>query len=119
MEDIAEKVQALLSSITKCIVGDFPSLDAEGLSVRLGAGDDPIRYLGMTTLIHRPYAILVARAASYASAEAWLTSARGILDSYHSGSILSILLLTPPLYLGKDDQKMHEFQGVYKVMMKE
>jgi|LSQX01.2.fsa_nt_gb hypothetical protein len=119
MENIAEVVQGLLSSEAKVVVGDFPSLDAEGISVKLGEGEEATRYLGMTTTINRPYIIVVARSESYSTAKQWLASCRAILDGYRSDNILGILVTTPTIYIGRDDQKMHDFQVTYKIMIKE
>lgn len=120
MENIGEVIQSLISTVVpKSFVGDFASLDADGVSIKLSEGEDTTRYLGMTTTIRRPYVVIVARSSTYSTAETWLASIRTRIDTYRSGDILSILMSTPPLYLGRDDQKMHEFQVIYKVMMKE
>lgn len=120
MENIGELIQNIIgNAVPKTYVGDFPSLDADGVTIKLSEGVDTTRYLGTTSTIMRPYVALVARNGVYATAEGWLQSIRSCLDSYHSGNILGILMVTPALYMGRDDQKMHEFQVIYKVLLKE
>lgn len=121
IERVAETVQGLISTIgTTCYVGDFPGLSAEGVSVRLESGEDASRHFGsVDTSIFRPSVVVTARSASYNTARGWLTSIRDIIDGYTNGATLGIYMQGTATYLGRDDQKMHEFQVYYKTLVKE
>lgn len=120
MENVAEIVRGLVAGVVpKSFVGDFASLDAEGVSIKLDAGEETVSHFGgATTHIYRPFVTLTIRSSSYATAGSWLASIRAVLEGYNDGSV-GLFSLAPPAYLGRDDLKMHEFQVTYKALIKE
>lgn len=124
LEQIAETIQGLLSPVvSKCFVGDFPSLGAEGVSIKLYEGEELDKYFGSTpttptVTLYKAKVLLTARGVDYAITLDWLSDIRATVDGYRCSS-LGITLLAPPSYIGRDDQKLHEFQVTYKTLIKE
>ena len=120
MEQLAETIQSILAPLKLVTyVGSFPTLSSEGISLRLIEGKPPQRYLGQEEAVFQPYLLVSTRSSTYPVGATWLQSIRETLDSYGQESVLQMQLITPLLYIGKNEQKMHEFQAVYKIMIKE
>ena len=121
VESAANKVHDLLkTSIPKSVVGDFSSLTVEGVAIKLSTDLGVSRYFGgVSDNIYRPTVTLVARSESYATASEWLHVARSILDGYREGNDFALFVETPTEYVGRDESKMHEFNEVFKILIKE
>lgn len=123
MENVAEKVKALIADIVPDLyIGDFPSLGGEGVAIRLNSGTEMLNFFsaGVSPRISKPTLLLVARSANYSTAQRWLEDIRRRVDRYvEPGGLLGIFLQEPPTYAGRDEQKLHEFQVTYSTLIKE
>lgn len=121
LESVADKVHDLIkAAIPSSFVGDFPSLSAEGVAVRLSSGNETTRYFGgASDNVYRPLVTLVARNTSYSLARGWLTLARTTLEGYRESNDFAIFVESPAEYVGRDESKLHEFTIVFRILMKE
>ena len=121
LEQIAETAQSLISTVVpKSFVGDFPSLDSEGVAIMLEEGEDTTRHFGGSeSSIYKPHLVITSRSASYTTAMGWITSIRKALDGYKSGSTYGIFAQGTASHLGRDDIKMHECKLIFKILLKE
>lgn len=120
MEAVGDFIRDSLWSLdVSCVVGDFPSLKSQGISVSLLEGESSIRFLGTKSCIRIPYVTITVRSSTYSDGQRWLKECREILDSLSDSSVLAIMMVDSPSHRGRDDLKMHEFQVIYKILIEE
>ena len=109
------------------IIGDLPDTKANAISLILFDGVRNTEYFGgrVNSTIFQPIIKCVVRNNSYEKAREWITSIQNALHRYSDvfeeidGSILSIFMFGFPRYLGRNDQKYHEFQVTFNIQVKE
>ena len=120
---IASRVKDLLPPDWPVTVGDLPSPNVEAVGLIEFDGYYNAMYFGMRygTAIVQPLVKVVARSASYEQGEYYMDQAKQILNgtSDPANNILSIVMVGTPTYLGRNPQKMHEFQVVFQIQVKE
>ena len=122
---IADDVKALLPSEWPITIGDLPSPNVEAVCLIEFDGYYNTQYFGRGpgTMIGHPLVKVVGRSASYQTGEYWMDEAKRLLNRYSNvsgeGSILSITMVGTPTYLGRNNQKFHEFQVTFQVQVKE
>ena len=118
---IAEKIKALLPLEWPTTIGDLPSPNAEAIGILEYDGAASTEYFGSQqgSSVFNPIVKIVFRGASYPDLRAQAEQSRSILHRYHDADILSILMVGTPMYLGRNEQKMHEFQVVFRIQVKE
>lgn len=99
-------------------VGDLPASNLNAVSVMEYDGYTNISYFG-TGDIWQPIAKIVVRNASYAEAQEWCDALKDTLHRYHDDNLISVLLVGGPMYLGRGEQKLHEFQLTFTIQLKE
>lgn len=100
-------------------IGDVPSLADEGISIKMLDGNPNSKYFGESPDLYEPMYQIFIRTKDY---EAGATSAQTIkdtLDEYSDRSLKSLTLVGSILYLGRSEQKMHEFQLTFTAILKE
>ena len=85
-----------------------------GCSQRIGNAE----YFSFGTVC-RPVIKIVIRNQSYAQAQQYIEDIKQVLHRHHDDYFISILMQGYPMYLGKDEQKLHEFQIVFNIKVKE
>lgn len=115
---VEQHIYDLLPSELPKVIGELPGSQPNAVSIILfdGAGSD--EYFATPTLF-RPVVKLVVRNADYAEAQAQVQLIRKTLHKHSDDYFLSILLSGYPLYLGKSELKLHEFQIVFNIQLKE
>lgn len=115
---IEQHIYDLLPNTFKKVIGDLPGTYYNSVSIVLfdGAGND--EYFGSNT-VYRPVVKIIVRNESYAVAQQWVADIKQALDKHQDDYFLSIFLQGFPLYLGKSEQKLHEFQIVFNIQVKE
>lgn len=120
---IATRIKNLLPSDWPVTVGDLPSPNVEAIGIIEFDGYFNNMYFGMRfgTSIVQPLVKIVGRSASYAQGEFWMDRSKELLNgtSDEEHGILSIVMVGTPTYLGRNDQKLHEFQIVFQIQVKE
>ena len=115
---VEQHIYDLLPNSFPKVIGDLPGGNKNAVSIVLfdGAGND--EYFAMGTL-YRPVVKIIVRNASYAEAQSQVQQIRDKLHKHTDDYFLSIHLSGYPLYLGKGEQKLHEFQIVFNIQLKE
>lgn len=116
-----EKLQGLLPVTIPSTIGDLPSTSANGVSIVLYNGNFNTEYFGgrKGSTVFQPIVKFVVRNSSYEEAKKWVDAVKDTLHRHTDDYFLSILLSGSPLYLGRSDQKLHEFQMVFSIQLVE
>lgn len=104
-------------------VGDLPGTQKNEICLMLYDGATNIEYFGQRheSTVYQPIIKFVVRNNSYEQGKGWVEQIKYALHRYSDagagveGPILSILLVGAPMYLGRNPQKMHEFQLTFNV----
>lgn len=115
---IEQHIYNLLSNIHKKVIGDLPATQEDAVAIILFDGPGNSEYFSSTTIYHSTVKIIV-RNKSYEVAQNQIELIKSTLNRHTDDFFLSILLRGYPLYLGRSDQKLHEFQIVFNIQLKE
>ena len=118
---IAEKIQDLLPTNWPVTIGDLPAPNIDAIGIIEFDGNPSTEYFGaqVGSSVFSPIVKIVVRNKSYVTAKTYLENIKGILHRHHDENFLSILLVGSPMYLGRNEQKVHEFQIVFRTQVKE
>ena len=122
---IADDVKALLPEDWPLNIGDLPSPNVEAVCLIEFDGYYNTQYFGRGygTMIGHPLVKIVGRSSSYETGEYWMDESKRLLNRYYNdsgeGEILSITMVGTPTYLGRNNQKFHEFQITFQIQVKE
>ncbi len=104
-------------------IGDLPGTQKNEICLMLYDGASNIEYFGQRheSTIYQPIIKFVVRNSDYEQGKGWVEQIEYALHRYSDigagviGPILSIWLVGSPMYLGRNSQKMHEFQITFNV----
>lgn len=119
---VAEKIYDLLPQSWPKVVGDLPSTNGVAVGIMEYDGATSTEFFGATnSSLFNPIVKIVIRHTSYPEGQAWSEEVKNILHRYRNEStgILSSLIVGTPMYLGRNDQKLHEFQATFNISIKE
>lgn len=119
---IAEKIQKLLPLEWPLVIGDLPSVKDVVVGIMEYDGATSTEYFGQASKsLFNPIVKIVIRHTSYSLGQQWAEEVKDILHRFHDESIgiLSILMIGSPMYLGRNEQKLHEFQVTFNISVKE
>lgn len=118
---IAEKIYDMLPSDLPKVIGDLPSTSNVVVGIVEYDGSTSTEYFGARDVssIYAPIVKIVIRHTSYATGQQWAAQIRDVLHRYHDDNLLSIMLVGAPIYLGRNEQKLHEFQITFRTQVKE
>lgn len=119
---IAEKIYDLLPQEWPLVIGDLPSTSDIVVGIMEYDGATSTEYFGRTNnSIFDPIVKIVIRHESYPIGQEWSDAVKNTLHRYHNENIgiLSCLMIGVPMYLGRNTQKLHEFQVTFKISVKE
>ena len=120
MINLCEYVWELIpSTVTPRFVGQMPTLSTEGVSMEDYNGGINTTYLGMPETIFKPILRFFIRTKDYTQGKSFAQAIQNALHEYTDESLLGILAVGSPGYLGKSAEKLHEFQLMYQVTLKE
>ena len=102
-------------------VGDLPSAPDDCTAVIEYSSDINTEYFGgsFDSTISGPVIKVVTRSSTYPQGRDIAESIKTILHRYHDDTLLSVVMVGSPIYLGKGDNKLHEFQVTFKTEIKE
>ena len=119
---VAEKIYDLLPQKWPLVIGDLPSTADVVVGIMEYDGATSTEYFGATsTSLFNPIVKIVIRHKSYSEGQMCADEVKDVLHRYHNESIgiLSILMVGVPMYLGRNTQKLHEFQVTFNISVKE
>ncbi len=119
---IAEKIRDLLPQEWPLVIGDLPSTVDVVVGIVEYDGANSTEYFGQTSKsLFRPIVKIVIRHESYSVGQAWSEEVQNKLHRYHNEDIgiQSCLMVGVPTYLGRNEQKLHEFQVIFNISVKE
>lgn len=115
---VEQHIYDLLPANLPKVIGDLPGGNSDAVAIVLYDGVGNEEYFATGT-IYRPVIKIVVRNQSYEVAQNQIKQIRDTLHKHSDDHFISILLSGYPLYLGKGEQKLHEFQIVFNIQMKE
>lgn len=117
---VEQHIKALFPESLKkfTYIGELPSSPQNVIAVMLFSGSGNAEYFSFGTVC-RPVIKIVLRNQSYEQAQQYIEEIKQVLHRHHDDYFISILMQGYPMYLGKDDQKLHEFQIVFNIKVKE
>ena len=119
---VAEKIQGLLPQEWPLVIGDLPSTSDVVVGIMEYDGATSTEYFGdQNKSLFNPIVKIVIRHTSYPEGQAWADDVKDKLHRYHNEDIgvLSCLMVGTPMYLGRNEQKLHEFQVTFNISTKE
>lgn len=117
---VEQRIKSLLPEEIKAItvIGDLPSSPQNVIALVLYSGASNAEYFAFGTVC-APVIKVVLRNQSYDAAQQYIEDIKRVLHRHHDDYFISILMQGYPVYLGKDEQKLHEFQVVFNIKVKE
>lgn len=100
-------------------VGDVPSLAEEGIAVKMLEGNPNSMYFGEIPNMYEPMYQILIRARDYTVGAISAQAIKDVLDGYTDKNLQALTLVGSILYLGRSEQKMHEFQLTFTAIIKE
>ncbi len=116
---ISEKIYNLLPAEMPKYIGDLPSAPEIAVAIMEYSSGVGTEYFAESGSLFSPVVKIVVRHTSYELGSAWSEQIKEALHKYHDDFFLSILIVGTPIYLGRDEQKLHEFQVTFKTQVKE
>lgn len=119
---VAEQIYDLLPQNWPLVIGDLPSTTDVVVGIMEYDGATSTEYFGVTNKsVFNPIVKIVIRHSSYPEGQEWAEKVKNTLHRYHNEGIgiLSILMAGVPIYLGRNEQKLHEFQVTFNISIKE
>lgn len=115
---VAEKIRDLLPQEWPLVIGDLPSTADVVVGIIEYDGATSTEYFGRDSKSEfKPIVKIVIRHASYPTGQAWSEVVQNTLHRYHNEDIgiQSCLMAGTPMYLGRNAQKLHEFQVTFNI----
>jgi hypothetical protein len=119
---VAEKIHDLLPQEWPLFIGDLPSTSDVAVGIVEYDGATSTEFFGATNnSLFNPIVKIVLRHTEYSIGREWSKIIQDTLHRYHNEDtgILSILMVGSPMYLGRNEQKLHEFQVTFNISIKE
>ena len=119
---VAEKIYDLLPQAWPLVIGDLPSTKDVVVGIMEYDGATTTEYFGeKSKTLFNPIVKIVIRHDSYSEGQTWADEVKNVLHRFHDEDmgILSILMVGVPMYLGRNEQKLHEFQVTFNISVKE
>jgi hypothetical protein len=119
---VAEKIYDLLPQEWPLVIGDLPSTNDVAVGIVEYDGATSTEFFGAVSgSVFNPIVKIVIRHTSYPEGQEWADAVKNALHRYHNEDvgILSILMAGTPMYLGRNEQKLHEFQVTFNISIKE
>lgn len=112
-------LQFLPESVSPGFVGEMPSLSAEGVAVMLFDGGINTQFFGMKDTLFRPVLKFVIRTSDYEKGAEWMQTIKDTFHEFTSEEISQMDIVGSPMYLGRTEEKLHEFQVTFQTIVKE
>ena len=115
---VERMIKNLLPKSLPIVIGDLPGGTSDSIAIKLYDGAANEHYF-QHGAVFRPVIKIVVRHHSYEQAHEWIETIKQILNEHSDEYFMSILLSGYPMYLGRNEQKLNEFQIVFNIRVKE
>lgn len=115
---VEQHIYDLLPATLPKVIGELPSTATNAVGIILFNGAANLEYSQFDT-VYQPVVKIVIRNKSYEEAQQQILDIKNALHKHSDDFFMSIFMQGYPVYLGKDDQKLHEFQIVFNIQVKE
>lgn len=115
---VEQRIYDLLPSTLPKVIGDLPATATDAVAIILFNGVANLEYFQFDT-VYQPVVKIVIRNSSYEEAQQQISTVKSALHKHSDDYFLSIFMQGYPVYLGRDEQKLHEFQVVFNIQVKE
>lgn len=105
---VPEHFKKVLTGVRNLYIGDQPSLAEECVCLTLEDGMEDLRYFGQRNSNARPMLVINIRSTKYLDAMDMAELLRDRLNNYHDDDIAGCYISGSPVYLGRNQQKLHE-----------
>ena len=121
IENLCEYIWNLIpqKEVPKRFIGDMPSLSDEGVALAITDGQEVTSFFGTPSTLARPNLRCFVRTKEYRLGATLSRNVYSAIQGYHDEDILGIVVQGSTNYLGKNEEKLHEFQTNFKVLVKE
>lgn len=119
---VADKIYDLLPADLPKTIGDLPSTETDAVAIMEYNGATSTEYFGVRNdgnSIFQPIVKIVVRTDSYEEGAAWSELIKQTLHRHTDDYFISIMMAGTPMYLGRGETKLHEFQVTFKTQVKE
>lgn len=119
---VAEKIYDLLPDSLPKVVGELPSAETDVVAIMEYDGITSTEYFGPRgegTSVLQPIVKILIRNSSYQTGSEWADLIKTTLHRYHDDYFINIMLVNVPIYLGRNEMKIHEFQVTFNTQVKE
>lgn len=115
---VEKHIYDLLPATLPKVIGDLPATVSNAVAIMSFNGVANLEYFQCDT-VYQPVIKIVVRNSSYDVAQQQILDIRNVLHKHTDDYFMSIYMQGYPVYLGKDAQKLHEFQIVFNINVKE
>ena len=115
---VEKHIYDLLPATLPKVIGDLPATASNAVAIMLYNGVANLEYFQCDT-VYTPVVKIVVRNSSYDVAQQQILDIRNALHKHTDDYFMSIYMQGYPVYLGRDEQKLHEFQVVFNIQVKE
>ena len=115
---IEQHIYNLLPATLPKVIGDLPATSANAVALVVFNGSTNLEYFQFGT-VYKPVLKVIVRNNSYDTAQQQILDIRNSLHKHSDDYFMSIMMQGYPTYLGRDEQKLHEFQIVFNIQVKE
>lgn len=115
---VEKHIYDLLPTTLPKVIGDLPATASNAVAIMLFNGVANLEYFKCDT-VYNPVVKIVVRNSSYDVAQQQILDIRNVLHKHTDDYFMSIYMQGYPVYLGKDEQKLHEFQVVFNIQVRE
>lgn len=115
---VEQHIYDLLPATLPKVIGDLPSTTTDMVAIILYNGASNLEYFQFDT-VYKPVVKLVVRNRSYEEAQQQIQDIKNALHKHSDDFFMSIYMQGYPVYLGRDEQKLHVFQIVFNIQVKE
>ena len=121
IENLCEYIWNLIpqKDVPKRFIGDMPSLSDEGVALAITDGQEVTSFFGTPNTLARPNLRCFVRTKEYRPGATLSRNVYSSIQGYHDEDVLGIVVQGSTNYLGKNEEKLHEFQTNFKVLVKE
>lgn len=113
-----ELIKLIPPEVQPTFVGEVPSQSTEGVALCPKDAEISYYFFGQESFIHVPYIECNIRTKTYKLGEDYAYKVMDAIDGYTDGNtVLGVRTSSYPDYLGKNEDKLHEFQLTFKVIL--
>lgn len=115
---VEQRIYDLLPTELNKVIGDLPGGVRNVVAIVLFDGPGNLEYFGRDT-VYCPMIKIVVRNENYGAGQSQVELIKDTLHKHSDDYFLSIMLVGYPMYLGRGEQNLPEFQLTFNIRLKE